>query len=79
VLHAPCLDHPLLPERDRDERTQLDDLLLAEVLAQSRPERVVDALGVPDQVARVQERGLLTLRVTVGALEVQQLVVVALD
>jgi hypothetical protein len=33
VADAPSLDQALLPERNCDERSQLDDLLLAEVRA----------------------------------------------
>src|SRR4029079_1926640 len=73
VAHAPRLDDALLSVREADERAELDDLRLAEVRAQARPERVVDAFGVPDEHARVQERGLLALVEAVGALELEQL------
>jgi hypothetical protein len=43
------------------------------VVAESRPQRVVDAFGIPDEHARVQERGLLALVEAVGALELEQL------
>ena len=75
---APRLDHALLPVRERDKRAELDELLLAEVAPQALPQRVVDALRVPDEVARVEKRGLLPLRERVRALEVQQLAVVRL-
>ena len=78
MADAPRLDHALLPVRERDERAELDDLLLAEVLAQASPERAVDAFRVPDEVARVEERGLLPLGERVRALELEQLAVVRL-
>jgi hypothetical protein len=76
VSDAPRLDHALLAERQRDERAELDDLRFAEVLPQTRPERIVDGRGIPDQVARVLERDLLPLAVVLGALEVEQVGVV---
>ena len=78
MADAPRLDDALLAVRDRYEGAELDDLLLAEVPAQALPQRVVDALGIPDEVARVEERGFLPLRVVVRALEVEQLAVVRL-
>jgi len=78
VADAPGLDHALLPVGERDERAELDDLLLAEVPAQPPPQRAVDPLGVPDEVARVEERRLLPLAERIRALEVQQLPVVRL-
>jgi hypothetical protein len=78
MAHAPGLDHTLLTVGDRDERAELDDLLLTEVLAQPRPQRVVNALRIPDQVARVEQRRLLPFRERVRALEVEQLAVVRL-
>src|SRR5689334_23202654 len=78
VADVPGLDHALLAVRDRDERAELDELFLAEVRAQPPPQRVVDARGIPDEVARVEERGLLPLGEGVGALEIQQLAVVRL-
>ena len=47
VADAERLDPALLPERQRHEVAELDDLLLAEVLAQAGPDRLVGALGVP--------------------------------
>ena len=78
VTDAPGLDYPLLAERDRDERAEFDDLFLVEVAAKPCPYVVVDPIRVPDQVTRVQERGLLPVRESVGALKVEQVAVVAL-
>ena len=78
MADAQRLDPALLPEGQRDEVAELDDLLLAEVLSQIGPDRVVGALGIPDQRARVAQRRLLARVVMVGALELQQLVVVLL-
>ena len=78
MTDAPRLDHALLPVRERDECAELDDLLLAEVLAQARPECVVDAFRIPDEVAREEERRLLPLGERVRALELEQLAVMRL-
>jgi hypothetical protein len=78
VADSPGLDHPLLSVGERDERAELDDLLLSEVLAEPRPERVVDTLRVPDEVAREEERGLLLLGERFRALELEQLALVRL-
>ena len=78
VPDAPRLDHALLAVRQRDERAELDELLLAELLAQPLPQRVVDTFRIPDEVAREEESRLLPLRERVGALEVQQVAVVRL-
>ena len=56
-----------------------DDAELGEVLAEARPHRVVRALRIPDERARVEERGLLPGGVAMGALEVQEVRVVVLD
>jgi hypothetical protein len=72
------LDPALLAERQRDEVPELDDLRLAEVGAQPFDQRLFDAPRVPDQVARVEERRLLTVVEPLRALELQQLVVVLL-
>ena len=78
MTDAPGLDHTLLAVGERDERTELDDLLLAEVLAEACPERIVDTLRIPDEVAREEERRLLPLGERVRALEFEQLAVVRL-
>jgi len=70
VADAPGLDHALLAERECDERAQLDELVLRELLANPGPEGVVDPLRVPDQVARVEERRLLPFGKTVRPFEV---------
>jgi hypothetical protein len=57
---------------------QLDDLGSGEVLAQASPDGVVGALGIPDEHARVEERRLLPLAEAVGALELEELLVVRL-
>src|SRR5206468_11329670 len=55
------LDPPLLPQRERDEEAELDQLGVREVLVQLRPQRLVRDLRVPDDRARVGEGHLLTL------------------
>jgi len=76
VANAECLDPSLLAERQRDEVSELDYLLFAELRAQPVHQGVVDTLGVPDQEARVQQCGLLALVEPIRALELEQLVVV---
>src|SRR5258706_16250527 len=78
MADVPRLDEALLPERHGDERTEFDDLRAAKVLVQPRPHRVVRALGIPDEHARVQERDLLPRREAVGHLELQEVGVVNL-
>jgi hypothetical protein len=55
------LDPALLPKRERHEIPELDDLLLAEMRAQPPHQRLIDAGRVPNQMAGVQECGLLAL------------------
>jgi hypothetical protein len=64
------LDPPLLPEGEPDEEPELDQLGIGEVLVQPRPERVVRDRRVPDDGARVGERGLLARAELVGVREV---------
>jgi len=78
MADAPRLDHALLTERQRDEGTELDDLRVAEMRPQILPHTFGRAFGIPDQHARVQERGLLTFGEAIGAFELQQLGVVLL-
>src|SRR5918999_1050155 len=51
----------LLPEREGDEVPELDQLRLGEVLVQPLPQRVVGAVGIPDDDIGPLERGLLAL------------------
>ena len=78
MADAERLDPALLPVGERHEIAQLDDLLVAEVQSKALPERVVRALRVPDERARVEQRRLLALVVAIGALELEQFVVVDL-
>ncbi len=78
MTHGPGLDHTLLSIGDRDERPQLDDLVIREVLAEHRPDAFVRAFGIPHQHARVEERCLLPRVEAVRALEVQKLFVINL-
>jgi hypothetical protein len=68
----------LLPIGDRDERSELDDLRVGEMLPEHRPDTIVGALGVPYEHARVKERRLSTPVEMVGALEVQKVLVISL-
>jgi hypothetical protein len=55
------LDPPLLPECQRNEEAQLYQLRLGEVPVEFLPESVVREARVPDDRARVCERGLLAI------------------
>ena len=68
----------LLAHCERDEVADLDQLRLAEMLVQPRPERVVDR-QVPGDRLRIGERRLLLIAVAGRALEVDQVSVVVLD
>src|SRR5262249_48394184 len=68
----------LLPHGDRNEIADLHQLRLGEMLAQPRPELVVGG-QIPGDRLGVGERRLLTLVVTVGALEIDQVAIVVLD
>ena len=68
----------LLAERQPDHAAQLDQLGLTEVRVQAVPERVVGVHPPRDRLG-VRERRLLPVVEAVRALEVEQLVVLALD
>src|ERR1051326_2744561 len=55
MADAERLDPALLPERQRDEKAELDQLRDAEVLVQFCPQRVVGDIGVPDDRTRSEE------------------------
>ena len=75
VPDAERLDPALLTERERDEEPELDELGHGEMLVEPLPERVVGDLRIPNDGARVGERGLLAGAELVGVGEGQQLVV----
>ncbi len=68
----------MLAERQRHEVPKLDDLFLAEVRAHPLDQRLVHTGRVPDEVAGVQQRGLLAIVEAVRAREIEKLVVVLL-
>src|SRR5919107_243378 len=75
------VQHPqpaLLAERQADEASELDQLRLGEVRVHALPEGVV-GVEVPRDRLGVRERRLLALVVGLRALEVEELVVLALD
>jgi hypothetical protein len=78
VAYAQRLDPALLAAREGDEKAQLDELSLGEVLVQLLPERVVGDPGVPDDGARVGERDLLSFGEAIRLLEMQELLVLLL-
>src|ERR1041384_364216 len=75
MADAERLDPALLPERQCDEKAELDQLRDAEVLVQFCPQRVVGDIGVPDDGAGIGQRGLLALGEFVRRAEVQEFVV----
>ena len=68
----------LLAHGERDEVADLDQLRLAEVLVQPRPELVVDR-QVPGDRLGVGQRGLLLLAVLRRGLEIDQVLGLVLD
>jgi hypothetical protein len=78
VADAQRLDPALLAAGEGDEKAELDELSLAEVLVQLLPESVVGDPGVPDDRARVGERGLLAFGEAIRVLEMQELFVLLL-
>ena len=75
VPDAERLDPALLPQGERDEEPELDELGNCEVLVEPLPESVVGDLRIPDDGARVGQRGLLARGEPVRVGEVEQLVV----
>ena len=75
VPDAERLDPPLLPQGERDEEAELDELGHGEEPVEPRPQRVIGDLGVPDDRTRVGEGRLLALAECARVGEVQELVV----
>jgi hypothetical protein len=75
VPDAEGLDPPLLPEGERDEEAQLDELRNREEPVELLPQRLVGDVGIPDDRARVGQRRLLARAELLGVRERQQLVV----
>jgi len=61
MLDAQCFDPALLTEGEADKKTELDQLIEAEVLMELCPERVIGDLGVPGDRAGVGERDFFSL------------------
>ena len=78
VLDVERAQPALLAHGQRDEIADLDQLRLAEVLVQPRPELVVDR-QVPGDRLGVGQRRLLLVVVARRALEIDQVAVVVLD
>src|SRR4051794_23224343 len=68
----------LLTQREPDHAPELHELGLAEMGTETLPERVVRLAGPRDRLG-IRERRLLPFAEALRALEVQQLVVLALD
>jgi hypothetical protein len=71
VADTERLNPPLLAQGERDEKPQLDQFGDGEVGVWPRPERVVGDLRIPDDSARVGERGLLARAELVRVGEIQ--------
>jgi hypothetical protein len=78
VAYAQRLDPTLLAAREGDEEAEFDQLRLAEMRVQLLPERIVGDPRVPDDGARVGERGLLAFGEAIRVLEMQELFVLLL-
>ena len=70
------LDPTLLTERQRHEVPKLDDLLLREVRTHSLDQGLVDTPGIPHQMTRIQQSGLLAVVKPLRTFELEELVVV---
>lgn len=70
------LDPTLLTARQGNEEPQLDEFWLREVLMELLPESVVGQARIPQNGAGVTKRGLLTVAIALGVLELQELVVI---
>ena len=68
----------LLAHGQRDEIADLDQLGLAEMLVQTRPECIVDR-QIPGDCLGIGQRRLLSLVVSARALEVDQVAVILFD
>ena len=69
------LDPALLPERQRDEESQLDELRHREVLVELRPQSLVRNLGVPDDRAGIRQGNFLAFAETGRFFELQEIVI----
>jgi hypothetical protein len=83
-MTSPCPIPSVLIQRccplsQGDEVSELDDLLVAEKLPELFPDAVVGPLGAPNEHAGVHEGCLLPVVEEIGALELEQLVVVLFD
>jgi hypothetical protein len=71
-----CLDPALLAERQRYEKTELDELGNREVAVQLLPEGRIGNIGIPDDRAGVRERHFLPLGELIRALKIEELIVI---
>ena len=61
MADAERLDPSLLTAGQRNEEAELDQFRLGEVRVQGRPQLFVGEIRIPDDGARVAQRGLLPL------------------
>ena len=60
MVNSECFDPALLTEGEADKKTELNQLIEAEVLMELCPERVVGDIGIPGDRAGVGERDLFS-------------------
>jgi hypothetical protein len=75
MADAERLDPALLTERQRDEKTQLHELRIGEMLMQLRPQSIVCDIRIPDDRAGISQRDFFALGETRRAFELQEIVV----
>ena len=73
-----CLDPALLAERQRYEKSQLDELGIREVTVQLLPQGLIGNIGIPDDRAGVRERHFLPLGEFIRGLKIEELIVILL-
>jgi hypothetical protein len=74
VAHAEGLEEPLLPHRQADEVTQLDQLRLGEVAVQLGPQVIIGQPRVPGDRLGPPQRGLLPFGQQLRPAEIDDLV-----
>jgi len=75
VIDAKSFDPALLAERQRDEKSQLDQLGDREMPVQFLPQSIVGNVGVPRDRAGIGQRDFLPLAELVRVTEVEQVIV----
>ena len=76
VANTQCFDPALLTERQRYEKSELDELGNREVAVQLLPEGRIGNIGIPDDRTGVRERHFLPLGELIRTLKIEELIVI---